>query len=164
MKYLLNFIYKFDKLCYDEKKEIPDLETKEEIIKTFFYITSEQYIYEHLFEHDSFKNLQNILKNINLANKKASFDYSYLDITKSTSKENEVIINSLKIINEYINNRNFLEGKLIKNFPIEKVPNIVPIYFNLGLKINIILNDYRKQVKYIKLGKHEKSRELIINY
>ena len=164
MKYLLNFIYKFDKLCYDEKKEIPDLETKEEIIKTFFYITSEQYIYEHLFEHDSFKNLQNILKNINLANKKASFDYSYLDITKSTSKENEVIINSLKIINEYINNRNFLEGKLIKNFPIEKVPNIVPIYFNLGLKINIILNDYRKQVKYIKQGKHEKSKELIIKY
>ena len=91
MKYLLNFIYKYDKLCYDETKEITDPETKEQVIKTFYYITSEQYIYEHLFENDSFKGMQNLLKHVNLANKKASYDYSYLDMTKnaSVSKENE---------------------------------------------------------------------------
>ena len=117
MKYLLNFIYKYDKLCYDEAKEITDPETKEEVIKTFYYITSEQYIYEHLFENDSFKGMQNLLKHVNLANKKASYDYSYLDMTKnaSVSKENETIINTLKVINEYINNRTYLERKLIKN-------------------------------------------------
>ena len=64
MKYLLNFIYKYDKLCYDEAKEITDPETKEEVIKTFYYITSEQYIYEHLFENDSFKGMQNLLKHV----------------------------------------------------------------------------------------------------
>ena len=40
--------------------------------------------------------MQNLLKHVNLANKKASYDYSYLDMTKnaSVSKENEAIIKS----------------------------------------------------------------------
>ena len=42
MNYLLNFIYKYDKLCYDKNKEIINLQTKEEIIKTFYHLTSEQ--------------------------------------------------------------------------------------------------------------------------
>ena len=166
MKYLLNFIYKYDKLCYDESKEIDDLETKEDIIKTFYYITSEQYIYEHLFENDSFKEMQNLLKKINLANKKASYDYSYLDMTKNAalSQENEVIINSLKIINEYINNRSFLERKLIKNFPIEKVPNIVPNYCPLGIEMNKYLENYRLSRKNIKIENHEETKNLINKY
>jgi len=166
MKYLLNFIYKYDKLCYDETKEITDPETKEQVIKTFYYITSEQYIYEHLFENDSFKGMQNLLKHVNLANKKASYDYSYLDMTKnaSVSKENEAIINTLKVINEYINNRTYLERKLIKNFPIENVPNIVPNYFPLGIKINILLNDYKIARKLIKIGNHEETKDLINKY
>jgi hypothetical protein len=166
MKYLLNFIYKYDKLCYDEAKEITDPETKEEVIKTFYYITSEQYIYEHLFENDSFKGMQNLLKHVNLANKKASYDYSYLDMTKnaSVSKENETIINTLKVINEYINNRTYLERKLIKNFPIENVPNIVPNYCPLGIKINILLNDYKIARKLIKIGNHEETKDLINKY
>ena len=166
MKYLLNFIYKYDKLCYDEAKEITDPETKEEVIKTFYYITSEQYIYEHLFENDSFKGMQNLLKHVNLANKKASYDYSYLDMTKnaSVSKENETIINTLKVINEYINNRTYLERKLIKNFPIENVPNIVPNYCPLGIKINILLNDYKIERKLIKIGNHEETKDLINKY
>ena len=166
MKYLLNFIYKYDKLCYDEAKEITDPETKEEVIKTFYYITSEQYIYEHLFENDSFKGMQNLLKHINLANKKASYDYSYLDMTKnaSVSKENETIINTLKVINEYINNRTYLERKLIKNFPIENVPNIVPNYFSFGIKINIVLNDYKISRRLVKIGNHEETKDLINKY
>ena len=166
MKYLLNFIYKYDKLCYDEAKEITDPETKEEVIKTFYYITSEQYIYEHLFENDSFKGMQNLLKHVNLANKKASYDYSYLDMTKnaSVSKENETIINTLKVINEYINNRTYLERKLIKNFPIENVPNIVPNYFSFGIKINIVLNDYKISRRLVKIGNHEETKDLINKY
>ena len=166
MKYLLNFVYKFDKLCFDISKEIPDLETKEQIIKTFYYITSEQYNYEHLFDNDSFKGVQNLLKYVNLASKKASYDYSYLDMTKNTniSKENEIIINTMKVINEYIINSNYLQKKLIKNFPIETVPNIVPNYFPLGIKINICLNDYRFQRKYIKIENHEETKELIKKY
>ena len=166
MKYLLNFIYKYDKLCYDEAKEITDPETKEEVIKTFYYITSEQYIYEHLFENDSFKGMQNLLKHVNLANKKASYDYSYLDMTKnaSVSKENETIINTLKVINEYINNRTYLERKLIKNFPIENVPNIVPNYFSFGIKINIVLNDYIISRRLVKIGNHEETKDLINKY
>jgi hypothetical protein len=166
MKYLLNFIYKYDKLCYDETKEITDPETKEQVIKTFYYITSEQYIYEHLFENDSFKGMQNLLKHVNLANKKASYDYSYLDMTKnaSVSKENETIINTLKVINEYINNRTYLERKLIKNFPIENVPNIVPNYFSFGIKINIVLNDYKISRRLVKIGNHEETKDLINKY
>ena len=166
MKYLLNFIYKYDKLCYDEAKEITDPETNEEVIKTFYYITSEQYIYEHLFENDSFKGMQNLLKHVNLANKKASYDYSYLDMTKnaSVSKENETIINTLKVINEYINNRTYLERKLIKNFPIENVPNIVPNYFSFGIKINIVLNDYKISRRLVKIGNHEETKDLINKY
>ena len=166
MKYLLNFIYKYDKLCYDEAKEITDPETKEEVIKTFYYITSEQYIYEHLFENDSFKGMQNLLKHINLANKKASYDYSYLDMTKnaSVSKENETIINTLKVINEYINNRTYLERKLIKNFPVENVPNIVPNYFSFGIEINIVLNDYKISRRLVKIGNHEETKDLINKY
>ena len=166
MKYLLNFIYKFDILCYNKSKEITDFETKEEIIKTFYYLTSEQYIYEHLFENDSFKGMQNLLKHVNLANKKASYDYSYLDMTKNTSlsQENEVIVNTLKYINEYINNRNFLERKLIKNYPIEKVPNIVPNYCPLGLEMNIFLNDYRIARKSVKISNHEETKDLINKY
>ena len=166
MKYLLNFIYKYDKLCYDEAKEITDPETKEEVIKTFYYITSEQYIYEHLLENDSFKGMQNLLKHVNLANKKASYDYSYLDMTKnaSVSKENETIINTLKVINEYINNRTYLERKLIKNFPIENVPNIVPNYFSFGIKINIVLNDYIISRRLVKIGNHEETKDLINKY
>ena len=166
MKYLLNFIYKYDKLCYDEAKEITDPETKEEVIKTFYYITSEQYIYEHLFENDSFKGMQNLLKHVNLANKKASYDYSYLDMTKnaSVSKENETIINTLKVINEYINNRTYLERKLIKNFPIENVPNIVPNYFSFGIKINIVLNDYKISRRLVKIGNLEETKDLINKY
>ena len=166
MKYLLNFIYKYDKLCYDEAKEITDPETKEEVIKTFYYITSEQYIYEHLFENDSFKGMQNLLKHVNLANKKASYDYSYLDMTKnaSVSKENETIINTLKVINEYINNRTYLERKLIKNFPVENVPNIVPNYFSFGIEINIVLNDYKISRRLVKIGNHEETKDLINKY
>ena len=166
MKYLLNFVYKFDKLCFDEKKEITDTETKEAIIKTFYYITSEQYTYEHLFENDSFKGMQTLLKHINLANKKASYDYSYLDITKNTSvsKENEVIINTLKLFNEYINNRNYIQKKLIKDYPIERVPNAVPNYIPLGNKINIYINNYRFSKKYVKIENHEETKELINRY
>ena len=166
MKYLLNFIYKYDKLCYDEAKEITDPETKEEVIKTFFYITSEQYIYEHLFENDSFKGMQNLLKHVNLANKKASYDYSYLDMTKnaSVSKENETIINTLKVINEYIKNRTYLEKKLIKNFPIENVPNIVPNYFSFGININFVLNDYKIYRRLVKIGNYEETKDLINKY
>ena len=166
MKYLLNFIYKFDKLCYDNSKEIPDIETKEEIIKTFYYITSEQYIYEHLFDNESFKGVQNLLKYVNLASKKASYDYSYLDMAKNTSisKENEIIINTLKAINEYINNSNFLGRKLIKNFPIETIPNCMPNYFSFGMQINEVLNSYRIQRKIRKIGNHEETRQLINKY
>ena len=74
------------------------------------------------------------------------------------------IINSLKIINEYINNRSFLERKLIKNFPIEKVPNIVPNYCPLGIEMNKYLENYRLSRKNIKIENHEETKNLIIKY
>ena len=166
MNYLLNFIYKYDKLCYDKNKEIINLQTKEEIIKTFYHLTSEQYNYERLFDSDYFKGNQNLLKYINLSNKRASYDYSVLDMTKNNlaSQENVDIINALKIINEYISNRNFIEGKLIKNFPIEKVPNIVPMYFSLGRKMQILLSEYYIKRKIEKIENHEETKALIDKY
>ena len=166
MSYLLNFIYKYDKLCYDKNKEIINLQTKEEIIKTFYHLTSEQYNYERLFDSDYFKGNQNLLKYINLSNKRASYDYSVLDMTKNNlaSQENADIINALKIINEYISNRNFIEGKLIKNFPIEKVPNIVPMYFSLGRKMQILLSEYYIKRKIEKIENHEETKALIDKY
>ena len=166
MIYLLNFIYKYDKLSYAKSKEITDIEAKEEIIKTFYYLTSKQYIYEHLFDNDYFKENPNLLKYVNLANQKASYDYSFLDISKKnfSSQENEDIVNALKIINEYINNRNFIEEKLIKNYPIEKVPNILPTYVVLGRKINIILNKFNNKRKLEKLEIHEETKVLIDKY
>ena len=155
-----------DSIRFKEAQNSSDVEMESEIIKTFYYITSEQYIYEHLFENDSFNGMQNLLKHVNLANKKASYDYSYLDMTKnaSVSKENETIINTLKVINEYINNRTYLERKLIKNFPIENVPNIVPNYFSFGIKINIVLNDYKISRRLVKIGNHEETKDLINKY
>ena len=155
MKYLLNFVYKYDELCFNAKKEIDDYEKKEELIKEFNYITTNQFLYEHLLESDSFKGIKYLLKRVNLTNKKAQYDYTYLDMTKNkiTSEENRYIINALKIVNEFTINRKFLEKRLIKNFPFQKVPNCIPNYYPLGYEINLSLQKYKNSKKYYKIKK-----------
>ena len=155
MKYLLSFVYKYDELCFNAKKEIDDYEKKEELIKEFNYITTNQFLYKHLLESDSFKGIKYLLKRVNLSNKKAQYDYTYLDMTKNkiTSEENRYIINALKIVNEFMINRKFLEKRLIKNFPFQKVPNCIPNYYPLGYEINLSLQKYKNSKKYYKIKK-----------
>ena len=155
MKYLLSFIYKYDELCFDINKEIDDKEKKEELIRTFHYITSSQYLYEHLLETDSFKGVKFLLKRINLNNKKAQYDYSYLDMTKNKilSEENNYIINAIKAVNEFMNNRKFIEKRLIKNMPFEKVPNCLPNYYPIENEFKISLGIYIKAKKFKKIRK-----------
>ena len=155
MKYLLNFIYKYDELTFEIYKEIKSKQKKQELINNFFYISSKQYLYEHLLESDAFKGIKYLLKRINLANKKAQYDYYYLDMAKSQmlSEENKFIINSIKALNEYMNNRKYLEKKLMKNIPYEKVPNCVPNYYVLGYELNLSLKDYKFLKKHKKIGK-----------
>lgn len=155
MKYLLSFIYKYDELTFDKNKEIDDNEAKEELIKSFHYITSSQYLIEHLLDNDSFKGIKYLLKRINLSNKKAQYDYSYLEMTKSKiiSEENKYIINAIKAVNEFMDNRKFIEKKLIKNIPFEKVPSCVPNYYPLGFEFNLSLTNYKKLKKYKKIRK-----------
>ena len=155
MKYLLSFVYKYDELCFNAKKEIDDYEKKEELIKEFNYITTNQFLYKHLLESDSFKGIKYLLKRVNLTNKKAQYDYTYLDMTKNKikSEENRYIINALKIVNEFMINRKFLEKRLIKNFPFQKVPNCIPNYYPLGYEINLSLQKYKNSKKYYKIKK-----------
>ena len=155
MKYLLSFIYKYDELCYDINKEIDDKEKKEELVRTFHYISSSRYLYEHLLETDSFKGVKFLLKRINLNNKKAQYDYSYLDMTKNSnlSEENIYIINAIKAVNEFMNNRKFIEKRLIKNIPLEKVPNCLPNYYPIENDFKITLGIYIKSKKYQKIRK-----------
>ena len=164
MKYLLNFVYKYDELCFDIKKEIYDDEQKEELINTFNYITSNQYLYEHLLDTDSFKGIKFLLKKVNLMNKKAQYDYSYLDLMKNkfVSDENKYIINAIKTVNDFMNNRKFLEKRLIKNVPFSKVPNCIPNYYPLGYELNLSLRNYKISKKHKKIGKPgDKTKELI---
>ena len=155
MKYLLSFVYKYDELCYDANKEIDDKEKKEELIRTFHYITSSQYLYEHLLETDSFKGVKFLLKRINLNNKKAQYDYSYLDMAKNQvlSEENNYIINAIKAVNEFMNNRKFIEKRLIKNMPLKKVPNCLPNYYLVEKEFKISLDIYIKSKKFKKIRK-----------
>ena len=167
MKYLLSFVYKYDELCYDINKEITDLKTKEELVKTFYYITSNQYLYEHLLDTDSLKGIKYLLKRVNLTNKKAQYDYSYLEMTKNKvmSEENKYIINAIKVVNEFMNNIKFLEKKLIKNYPLEKVPNCIPNYYALGFEINLCLKNYINLKKTKKIVQpSEETKNLINNF
>ena len=167
MKYLLSFVYKYDELCYDINKEITDLKTKEELVKTFYYITSNQYLYEHLLDTDSLKGIKYLLKRVNLTNKKAQYDYSYLEMTKNKvmSEENKYIINAIKVVNEFMNNIKFLEKKLIKNYPLEKVPNCIPNYYTLGFEINLCLKNYINLKKTKKIVQpSEETKNLINNF
>ena len=165
MKYLLSFVYKYDELCFNIKKEIYDKEEKEELIKTFHYITSNKYLYEHLLDIDSFKGIKYLLKRVNLNSKKAQYDYSYLDIMKNkiVSEENKYIINAIKVLIEFMNNRKFIEKKLIKNIPFEKVPNCVPNYYPLGYELNSSLNNYKISKKYKKITKPGDNTKELIN-
>ena len=167
MKYLLSFVYKYDELCYDINKEITDLKTKEELVKTFHYITSNQYLYEHLLDTDSLKGIKFLLKRVNLTNKKAQYDYSYLEMTKNKvlSEENKYIINAIKVVNEFMNNIKFLEKKLIKNYPLEKVPNCIPNYYALGFELNLCLKNYINLKKSKKiLQPTDETKNLINNF
>ena len=167
MKYLLSFVYKYDELCYDINKEITDLKTKEELVKTFYYITSNQYLYEHLLDTDSLKGIKYLLKRVNLTNKKAQYDYSYLEMTKNKvmSEENKYIINAIKVVNEFMNNIKFLEKKLIKNYPLEKVPNCIPNYYAFGFEINLCLKNYINLKKTKKIVQpSEETKNLINNF
>ena len=166
MKYLLSFVYKYDELCYDAKKEIIDSEKKEELITTFHYITSSKYLYEHLLETDSFKGIKYLLKRIDLTNKKAQYDYSYLYLTKNKklSEENKYIISAIKIVIEFMNNRKFLEKKLIKNLPFEKVPNCIPNYWVHGKDYLKTLQKFVNLKRFKKIGKPgDQTCELINN-
>ena len=166
MKYLLNFVYKYDELCYNINREIFDSEQKEELITKFHYITSSKYLYENLLETDSFKGIKYLLKRIDLTNKKAQYDYSYLDLAKNKklSEENKYIISAIKVIIEFMNNRKYLEKKLIKNFPFEKVPNCLPNYFSLGKDYLNSLKNYINLKKFKKIGKPgDETCELINN-
>ena len=166
MKYLLCFIYKYDELCFDINKEIDDREKKEELIRTFHYITSSQYLYEHLLETDSFKGVKFLLKRINLTNKKAQYDYSYLDMAKNKilSEENNYIINAIKAVNEFMNNRKFIEKRLIKNLAIEKVPNCFPNYYPIENDFKVTLGIYIKSKKFLKIKKPGDETKELINY
>lgn len=165
MKYLLNFVYKYDELCYDINKEINDYEKKEELVAEFDYITANQFLYENLLESDLFKGFKYLLKRINLSNKKAQYDYTYLDMTKSKniSEENQYIINAIKILNDFMNNRKFLEKKLIKNMPLKKVPNSIPNYYPLGYGINSSLENYKSKKKYKKVKEPGNETKELIN-
>ena len=167
IKYLLNFVYKYDELSYDINKEIDDKELKEKLVEAFHHITSNQYLYEHLLDTDSLKGIKYLLKRINLNNKKAQYDYSYLEMTKNKiiSEENKYIINAIKLVNEFMDNIKYLEQRLIKNSPLEKVPNCVPNYFALGLGLNVTLKKYFIQRKYDKKIKpSDETKRLINNY
>ncbi len=167
MKYLLNFVYKYDELSYNINKEINDKEIKEKLVETFHHITSNQYLYEHLLDTDSLKGIKFLLRRINLTNKKAQYDYSYLELAKNRiiSEENKYIINAIKIVNEFMNNIKYLEKSLIKNLPLEKVPNIIPNYFALGIDLNMSLKKYLNVKKYYKKIKPtDETKKLINNY
>ena len=164
IKYLLNFVYKYDELSFERHIDKKNKGNKEKLIRNYFYITSNQYLYKHLLDSDVFKGVKYLLKRINLANKKAQHDYSYLDIARSKilSEENKYIINAIKAINEYMYNRNYLEKRLIKNIPLEKVPNCVPNYYPLGYEFNLSLKNYKYYKKFKKIGKNDsKTLELI---
>ena len=165
IKYLLNFVYKYDELSYDINKEIDDKELKEKLVEAFHHITSNQYLYEHLLDTDSLKGIKYLLKRINLNNKKAQYDYSYLEMTKNKiiSEENKYIINAIKLVNEFMDNIKYLEQRLIKNFPLEKVPNCVPNYFALGIGVNVSLKKYSIQRKYDKKMKPSDETKRLIN-
>ena len=167
MKYLLNFVYKYDESSYNINKEIKDKEIKEKLVETFHHITSNQYLYEHLLDTDSLQGIKFILRRINLTNKKAQYDYSYLELAKNRilSEENKYIINAIKIVNEFMNNIKYLEKSLIKNLPLEKVPNIIPNYFALGFELNMSLKKYLNIKKYYKKIKPtDETKKLINNY
>ena len=73
--------------------------------------------------------------------------------SKNLSEENQYIINAIKIVNDFMNNRKFLEKQLIKNMPLKKVPNSLPNYYPLGYGINSSLENYKAIKRYKKVKK-----------
>ena len=156
MKYLLNFIYKYDKLCFKKNKEITDIGKKEKIIQAFYYITSEQYIHKDPVEKDSSKEVKPILNNTSTKNKNISNNYLYSNVAKNSSDSKVNLV--------YEDNRSYFKRILINNYPIQRIPNAVPNYFRLGKEINECLYNYLIKRKFMKIEKHDETKELINKY